>query len=140
MILDRKVRVLLEHRLKSYPAVALVGPRQSGKTTLARALSTAFFDLEIESERLRLDIEWPSLMRKEGLIVFDEAHRCPELFTRLRGAIDVERKRKNRFLLLGSISPALMHHVSESLAGRLSVIELSPFILPELSNTPIMGH
>ena len=137
MILTRKIKKRLERRLKSYPAVALVGPRQSGKTTLARSLSTEYFDLEMESERLRLDIEWPSLMAKERLIVFDEAHTWPELFTRLRGTIDADRRRKNRFLLLGSVSPALMHHVSESLTGRLSVVELSPFILPELPDIPL---
>ena len=137
MIVLRKIKTLLQQRLKSYPAVALVGPRQSGKTTLARSLSTEYFDLEQETERLRLDVEWPSLIKTKHLIVLDEAQTWPELFPRLRGAIDEDRRRNCRFLLLGSISPALMKHVSESLAGRLSIVELSPFTLSELPNTPL---
>ncbi len=137
MIIGRKIKSLIQQRLKSYPAVALVGPRQSGKTTLARSLSTDYFDLEQESERLRLDVQWPSLIKEKRLIVFDEAQSWPELFPRLRGAIDMERQRFGRFLLLGSVSPALMKHVSESLAGRLSLIELNPFSLTELPDVPL---
>jgi len=65
------------------------------------------------------------------------SYRLPELFPRLRGVIDMERQRFGRFLLLGSVSPALMKHVSESLAGRLSLVELSPFTLAELPDTPL---
>ena len=137
MIIVRKVKTLVQHRLKSYPAVALVGPRQSGKTTLARSLTTDYFDLEQEPERLRLDVQWPSLIKAKRLIVLDEAQSWPELFPRLRGVIDMERQRFGRFLLLGSVSPALMKHVSESLAGRLSLVELSPFTLAELPDTPL---
>ncbi len=132
----RKEKILLQQRLKSYPAVALVGPRQSGKTTLARSLSTAYFDLEQEAERLRLDVEWPSLIKTQKLVVFDEAQMYPTLFPRLRGAIDADRRWNGRFLLLGSVAPALMQQVSESLAGRLSLVELSPFTLVELPDTP----
>ncbi len=137
MIIPRKVKSLLKQRLKSYPAVVLVGPRQSGKTTLARSLSTEYFDLEQEPEQLRLDIQWPSLIKAKRLIVLDEAQTWPELFPRLRGAIDEERRRNGRFLLLGSVSPELMGHVSESLAGRLSMVELTPFIHTELQDTPL---
>ena len=137
MIVLRNVKTLVEQRLKSYPAVALIGPRQSGKTTLARSLSTEYFDLEQEPERLRLDVQWPSLIKTKRLIILDEAQTWPELFPRLRGAIDESRRRNCRFLLLGSVSPALMKHVSESLAGRLSLVELSPFILTELPDTPL---
>lgn len=137
MVILRKVKPLVQQRLKSYPAVALVGPRQSGKTTLARSLSTEYFDLEQETERLRLDVEWPSLIKTKRLIVFDEPQTFPELFPRLRGAIDEDRRRTCRFLLLGSVSPELMKHVSESLAGRLSIVELSPFTLSELPDTPM---
>ena len=137
MIIARKIKPLVQERLKSYPAVALVGPRQSGKTTLARSLSTAYFDLEQQPEQLRLDLQWPSLLKTKRLIVLDEAQTWPELFPRLRGTIDEARRRNGRFLLLGSIAPSLMEHVSESLAGRLSLIELTPFILTEFPDTPL---
>jgi predicted AAA+ superfamily ATPase len=118
--------------LKTYPAVVLVGPRQCGKTTLAKSMAGAYFDLEQETERLRADLEWDALIAGGRLAILDEAQSWPELFPRLRGAIDRDRKRMGRFLLLGSVSPSLMGQVSESLAGRLSVIELTPFLWTEL--------
>ena len=94
-----------------------------------------YYDLEQESERLRLDIEWSSVVDAPSLVVFDEAQSWPELFPRLRGVIDADRKRDGRFLLLGSVSPTLMTHVADSLAGRLSLIELTPFLLPEIQSS-----
>ncbi|MBM4245274.1 MAG: ATP-binding protein [Deltaproteobacteria bacterium] len=123
---------LVRKRLRESPAVALVGPRQSGKTTLARALGGAYFDAEIEEDRLRLDLAWPRLVAGRRLVVIDEAQSWPDLFPRLRAAIDADRTRRGRFLLLGSISPALMRHVTESLAGRLALVELTPFLLDEV--------
>lgn len=123
---------LLRDRLRDSPAVALTGPRQCGKTTLARSLRGAYFDLEKDEDRLRLDLEWDDLVRGTQLVVLDEAHAYPPIFERLRGAIDARRRRNGRFLLLGSVSPALMTRVSESLAGRLSLLELTPFLLAEL--------
>ena len=108
------------------------GSRQSGKTTLARSLGGHYFDLEQAPDRLRLDLEWQSLIVSRQLVILDEAQVWPEVFPRLRGAIDADRKRHGRFLLLGSVSPALMTQVSESLAGRLSIVELSPLLLAEL--------
>lgn len=128
----RAITPLLRQRLAAYPAVALVGPRQCGKTTLARAHGGAYFDLEQPAERLRLDVEWDRLAKARELVVLDEAHAWPEVFPRLRGAIDAKRKRNGRYLLLGSVSPALMMQVSESLAGRLSIIELTPLLQGEL--------
>jgi len=132
-MLKRQVRRLLLERLKSYPAVALIGPRQCGKTTLARSLRGVYFDLEQEAERLRLDLEWERLTGGTDLVILDEAQSWPEVFTRLRGAIDRRRQRRGRFLLLGSVSPSLMVRVSESLAGRLSLLDLTPFLWTELS-------
>ncbi len=114
------------------PAVAIIGPRQCGKTTLARSMRGVYFDLEQESERLRLDLEWDGLITEDRLIILDEAQSWPDIFPRLRGTIDDDRRRMGRFLLLGSVSPALMTQVSESLAGRLSLIELTPFLVTEL--------
>jgi len=131
-MIRRRILPVLKSRLKQYPAVALVGPRQSGKTTLARFLGGAYYDLEQEADRLRLDLEWNTLVEGRQLVVLDEAQVWPELFPRLRGAIDRHRQRKGRFLLLGSVSPALMRQVSESLAGRLALVELTPFLLNEL--------
>lgn len=118
--------------LQAYPAVALVGPRQSGKTTLAKALGAEYFDLEQPEQRLRLDIQWNNILSQSALIILDEAQNAPEFFPKLRAAIDEDRKRNGRFLLLGSISPALMRQVGESLAGRMAVLELAPLLGPEL--------
>ena len=117
--------------LRRQPAVALVGPRQAGKTTLARALPCVYFDLEQPADRLRLDVEWDRLTAGRRLMVLDEAQAWPELLPRLRGAIDADRRRNGRFLLLGSVSPSLISQVSESLAGRLALVELTPLLLPE---------
>src|SRR5437867_8405005 len=122
IMLERHINRTLLERLAAYPAVALIGPRQCGKTTLALSLEGSYFDLEQESERLRADLEWDALTAGKDLVILDEAQSWPEVFTRLRGAIDRARKRMGRFLLLGSVSPSLMVHVSESLPGRLSLV------------------
>ena len=131
-MLIRKILPLLQARLADFPAAVLVGPRQAGKTTLARSLSTIYFDLEQPQDRLRLELEWNDLMRSQALIVLDEAQCWPEIFPKLRGAIDADRSRTGRFLLLGSVAPVLMREVSESLAGRMAIVELTPLFLLEL--------
>jgi hypothetical protein len=119
-------------RLAQTPAVALLGPRQCGKTTLARQLRGRYYDVEQPAEQVRLDLDWTALLARRELVVIDEAQAWPELFPRLRAAIDADRRRNGRFLLLGSVSPVLMREVSESLAGRLARVELTPFLLGEL--------
>ncbi len=133
-MLKRTISPLIAQRLRDYPAVALVGPRQSGKTTLARQLGKRYYALEQESDRLRLDVQWDEVVAGRGLLVLDEAQEWPEVFARLRGEIDRDRQRAGRFLLLGSVSPTLMTRVSESLAGRLSVVELAPLTWKELNS------
>lgn len=131
-MIERLLKPLLLEKLATMPAVALLGPRQCGKTTLAKACGGLYFDLEQEGDRTRLDIAWSAVMDSRELVILDEAQSFPEIFPKLRGAIDADRGRHHRFLLLGSVSPALMRHVSESLAGRLALLELTPFLLPEL--------
>ena len=111
-MLKRTLARLLQQRLEQFPAVTLVGPRQCGKTTLARTLGRRYFNLEAPEERTQLDALWDEVIAGEGLVVFDEAQQWPELFRRLRGAIDEQRKRNGRFILLGSIAPSLMRDVS----------------------------
>jgi predicted AAA+ superfamily ATPase len=132
-MIERQIKNLLLKRLAEQPAVALTGPRQCGKTTLAQSMRGTYYDLEQPSERLRLDLEWDQLEAGKALVILDEAQTWPEVFARLRGAIDRDRKRTGRFLLLGSVSPSLMIQVSESLAGRLSLVELTPFLQAELT-------
>ena len=131
-MINRKHMAIIRRRLRQFPAVALLGPRQCGKTTLAKMLDGVYFDLEREGAETRLDAEWQSLVASRRLVILDEAQSVPKVFSRLRGAIDDDRKRNGRFLLLGSVAPALMKNISQSLAGRLSSVRLSPFILPEL--------
>jgi uncharacterized protein len=131
-MIPRRIARIIGKRLAEYPAVTLVGPRQCGKTTLAKSLGGQYFDLEQGGDRLRLDLQWSELVADKPLVILDEAQAWPEIFPRLRGAIDDQRHRPGRFLLLGSVSPAMMTQVSESLAGRLALIELSPFTWNEL--------
>jgi len=131
-MIHRLIHQQILEQLNVYPAVTLVGPRQCGKTTLAQSIGGIYYDLEQQSEQLRLDLEWDDVISGKKLVILDEAQAWPDVFVRLRGAIDRDRKRAGRFLLLGSVSPTLMLKVSESLAGRLSLVELTPFLLPEL--------
>jgi predicted AAA+ superfamily ATPase len=125
----------LNSALRRSPVVSLLGPRQSGKTTLARALLTPdsenYFDLERPTSLRRLEDAETSLGELRGLVVIDEVQRRPELFPILRVLIDRPR-RPARFLLLGSASPALLRQSSESLAGRIELIETAGFSVEEV--------
>jgi uncharacterized protein len=116
-------------------AVVLVGPRQSGKSTLARhfvaAGSPRYFDLEDPAGRRALAEPMEALAPLGGLVVIDEVQHSPELFRILRVLIDRE-DRPGQFLLLGSASPSLLRQTSESLLGRVEVIEVTPFTLAEV--------
>lgn len=136
----RLAQAALITALQRFPAVALLGPRQVGKTTLARALdwpdrSTLYLDLELPSARRQLDDPEAFLFaQKKRLVILDEVQRMPELFAVLRAVID-ERRREGeltgQFLLLGSASGALLRQSSESLAGRVAYLELPPVTIDE---------
>jgi uncharacterized protein len=129
------------------PAVALVGPRQVGKTTLVRSitpqLSTPplYLDLESPQDLNRLqDAELYLSERQDRLVILDEIQRMPQLFPLLRSLIDRHRV-ASRFLLLGSASPQLLRQSSESLAGRVAYLELQPLTWSEVSGqTPYQQH
>ena len=116
------------------PVTAILGPRQCGKTTLARQFADArgatYFDLESEPDRRRLANPELVLGSLDGLVVLDEVQRMPALFSALRVLVD-RREARSRFLLLGSASPELVKGVSESLAGRVEFIDLFGFDLGE---------
>ncbi|MDQ7052489.1 MAG: DUF4143 domain-containing protein [candidate division KSB1 bacterium] len=86
----------------------------------------------LEAERLRLDVQWENVIPSKDLIILDEAQNDPDIFPRLRHAIDMDRQRNGRFLILGSISPSLMRPVSDLLTGRLATCELSPLSVEEI--------
>jgi hypothetical protein len=126
---------LVEARLRSNPAVLLLGPRQCGKTTLAREYASrhgaAYFDLEAPADRSRLAQPATALEPLRGPVVIDEAQLQPELFPVLRVLAD-RRPLPARFLLLGSASPDLVRGISESLAGRVALVPMGGFSLEEV--------
>jgi len=132
----------LRQALASFPAVALLGPRQVGKTTLATLLAdeegdrALYLDLELPSDRAKLaDPELYFASHEHKLIILDEIHRTPNIFQILRSVIDQRRRkgiRAGEFLILGSASMDLLQQSAETLAGRLAYLELTPFMVPEV--------
>jgi len=136
-MITRRCLAAVTDRLRHAPAVVLLGPRQVGKSTLARALAdkrgerAVYLDLERPDDRSRLADPGAYLRAQAGrLVVIDEIHRAPGLFPTLRGIIDDRRRagdQAGHFLLLGSASLDLMQQSGESLAGRVAYLELAPF-------------
>ena len=123
--------------------VALLGPRQCGKTTLARQIvrpaSSSYFDLEDPATEARLDAPMTALAPMKGWVVIDEFHRRPDLFPILRVLAD-RRPLSARFLILGSASPSLLRSASESLAGRVELVHMSGFTLGEVGTDSFPRH
>lgn len=136
-MISRGLQDQVLQRLRQAPAVVLLGPRQVGKTTLAREIAARYpgallLDLERESDRAALGR--PELFlaaHRDRLLVLDEVQHLPHLFEALRPEIDADR-RPGRFLLLGSASRDLLRQSGESLAGRVSYLELTPLVVAEL--------
>ena len=134
-MIPRQKSQLVCARLDQFPAVALLGPRQTGKTTLAGLIAeeraSTYLDLEDTADREKLsDAALYLSGHAEELVILDEVQRAPELFQTLRGLIDKGRRRDirvGRFLLLGSASTDLIKQSGESLAGRIAYVELGPF-------------
>jgi hypothetical protein len=142
-MVPRRAASRLRDLLDRFPAVALLGPRQAGKTTLARALAdelageAVYLDLELPSDRAKLsDAELYLSTHPHQLVILDEIHRAPGIFQTLRGLIDRRRRKGSRarqFLLLGSASIELLKQSAESLAGRIAYLELTPFTAGEVA-------
>ena len=140
-MVPRRVEGDVRYRLGLFPAVAVLGPRQAGKTTLVRAIAdsrkSVYLDLENHNHIRRLSDPIRYLAsHSESLVVLDEVQRVPDLFATLRGIIDDARRRgsgNGRFLLSGPASVAFLDQSGESLAGRIACVELNPFDLLELS-------
>jgi uncharacterized protein len=136
--MKRACEALLESYLATFPCVAIIGVRQCGKTTLLSTLPKGWKQLDLER---RADHEVVSrdpdafFRLNPRHIALDEAQLAPEVFPALRVAIDERRAEKGRFVITGSSSPALLRSVSETLAGRVAVIELSPFSWAEVTKT-----
>lgn len=142
-MLHRKLQSIVEKALSRVPAVALLGPRQVGKTTLAKTIAKSYdavyLDLEAPLDLLKLDDATGFLEANRGkLVILDEIQRKPDLFPILRGLIDKNRQENRKtghYLLLGSASMDLMRQYSESLAGRISYLEMSGLNALEVSDT-----
>ena len=134
--LEEKLLKLLE----VFPAVVIIGPRQVGKTFLSRKIKKdwQYFDLESPAtyERVSTDPDF-FLSKNTENIILDEAQEFPAIFKALRGAIDKNRDKKGRFIITGSSSPELLTNISESLAGRVGILELEPYKFNESIEVPL---
>ena len=140
LIRRQSEKVILQY-LEVFPAVAVLGPRQSGKSTLVKMIAEhlmPFTYLDLQDYEDLNKLSEPNLFfenNREALICLDEIQLVPHLFSVLRSVIDKHR-RNGRFILLGSASQALIQKSSESLAGRIGLVELSPFLINEVNDQP----
>jgi predicted AAA+ superfamily ATPase len=149
MMIYRRAEASLLEKLAHTPAVVLLGPRQVGKTTLARHVAASwpgeavYLDLERPADRLRLEDADGYLRAQRGkLVILDEIHRAPDIFAVLRGIIDDNRQagqRGGQFLLLGSAALDLMRQSSETLSGRVAYLDIAPLEIGEVGAAAIDG-
>ena len=140
-LIHRQLEPIVLQHLRVFPAVAVLGPRQSGKSTLVKMLTekiTPFVYIDLQNYEDLNKLSDPNLFfeaNRDAVICLDEIQLVPHLFSVLRSAIDKHR-RNGRFILLGSASQALIQQSSETLAGRIGLLELSPFHVNEVCNEP----
>jgi predicted AAA+ superfamily ATPase len=143
--LERVVEREVEQRLEQFPVVAILGPRQCGKSTLAKRIigeraGAVYLDLEIPSNLNRLDDAEAFLRANNDVLVcIDEVQRRPDLFPVIRGICDISG-RSGQVLILGSASPELLRQTSESLAGRIAYLDLTPFLISEIGPASTRQH
>ncbi len=142
---QRVIEEEVELRLKEFPVVAILGPRQCGKSTLARQIvetkpSAVYLDLELPSDLNRLD-DAEAFLRanNDRLVCIDEIQQRPNLFPVIRGTCDITG-REGQLLILGSASPGLLRQTSESLAGRIAYLDLTPFLISETGTEMLRQH
>ncbi|MEL7118919.1 MAG: ATP-binding protein [Bacteroidota bacterium] len=140
-MITRHIENKILEDLTFFPVVGIVGPRQVGKTTLAKSIrnkidkETLLLDLELDSDLTKLeDAETYLKMHQDKCVIIDEIQRLPRLFPLLRALVDIKRE-PARFILLGSASPHLIKESSETLAGRIAYTELTPFSLLEIEES-----
>ena len=138
-LIDRKAQSLVKQNLETFPAVVILGSRQCGKSTLIRMMANQLGDflyLDLQNRDDWAKLNEPSLLfqnNAERTICLDEIQLRPELFSVLRSEIDRDR-RLGRFILLGSASQSLIKNASETLAGRIGIIDLTPFLVTEVAS------
>jgi len=137
--LKRNLEPKINEYLEIFPIVLILGARQTGKTTIAKTCRPdwKYFDLEKGSDYDFITADFDFFFREypQNLII-DEAQESPQLFRELRGVVDANRKQKNRFILTGSSSPQLLKGLSDSLAGRVGIIEIGTLKTNELTEQP----
>jgi hypothetical protein len=139
-VIKRNLENRINHLLEIFPVVLLVGARQAGKTTLSRAVRADwhYFDLENAADYDFISRDYDFLFQEYPRhVIFDEAQELPGLFRQLRGVIDASRQESGRFILTGSSSPDLLAQASDSLAGRIAIVEIGTLKMNEVRQQPL---
>ena len=138
--IKRNLEDRIDRLLSIFPVVMLIGARQTGKTTLSRAIRPAwhYFDLENAATYDFITRDYDFFFREYPRhVILDEAQECPDVFRQLRGIVDQNRRETGRFILTGSSSPELLKQASDSLAGRIAIVELGTLKMNEIRQQPL---